>query len=92
MIRISSSFTPIVTVRLLNRSARKPPAMENRMNGSENKRRRQRHQRVVHPLRQRHVQPDERDHHLEGVVVERALELGDDQAPEPAQQRLGGFR
>ena len=36
MIRISSTFTPMVTVRLLKRSAKKPPAMENRMNGSEN--------------------------------------------------------
>ena len=32
----SKTFTPTVTMRLLKRSARKPPAMENRMNGSEN--------------------------------------------------------
>ena len=92
MIRISSTFTPMLIVRLLNRSARKPPE-----HGEEKKRqreqgRRQRHQRVVHPFRQRHVQADERDHHLEGVVVERAFELGDDQAPEPAQVGLAGFR
>ena len=33
---ISNTFTPTVIVRLLNRSARKPPAMENRMKGREN--------------------------------------------------------
>ena len=92
MIRISSSFTPIVTVRLLKRSARKPPAMENRMNGSENKAAVNGTSAVVQPRREGHVQPDEHDHHLEGVVVERPFELRDDQTPKPAQLRLGGFR
>ena len=36
MIASSNTFTPSITERLLKRSARKPPAMENRMNGSEN--------------------------------------------------------
>src|SRR6185369_8440834 len=36
MISSSNTFTPSMTERLLQRSARKPPAMENRMNGSEN--------------------------------------------------------
>ena len=33
---ISKSFVPIVTVRLLNRSARYPPVIENRMKGKAN--------------------------------------------------------
>ena len=33
---ISNTFTPMVTERLLKRSARKPPAMEKRMNGRAN--------------------------------------------------------
>ena len=37
MIKTSNTFTETVTVRLLKWSARKPPAMENRMNGSANK-------------------------------------------------------
>ena len=37
MIKTSSTFTETVTVRLLKWSARKPPAIENRMNGSANK-------------------------------------------------------
>ena len=36
MTRISKHFTPRTTVRLLNRSARYPPVMENRMNGTAN--------------------------------------------------------
>ena len=36
MTRISKSFTPMTTLRLLKRSARKPPAIENKMNGSAN--------------------------------------------------------
>ncbi len=37
MIKTSSTFTATVIVRLLKRSARKPPVIENRMNGSANK-------------------------------------------------------
>ncbi len=36
MTAISKNFVPIVTVRLLKRSARKPPVIENNMNGTEN--------------------------------------------------------
>ena len=36
MMQNSNTLTPMVTVRLLLRSARKPPAIENKMNGSEN--------------------------------------------------------
>ena len=37
MMSNSNPFTPSITERLLKRSARKPPAMENRMNGSANR-------------------------------------------------------
>ncbi len=36
MMNNSKIFTPSITERLLKRSARKPPVMENRMNGSAN--------------------------------------------------------
>src|SRR5215471_19215796 len=35
MTNTSKTLTPIMTVRLLKRSARKPPAIENRMKGNE---------------------------------------------------------
>ena len=37
MMKTSSTFTAIVTVRLLKWSARKPPVIEKKMNGSANK-------------------------------------------------------
>ncbi len=37
MMSSSNTFTPSITERLLKRSARKPPAMENKMNGIANK-------------------------------------------------------
>ena len=36
MMHSSKIFTPSMTLRLLKRSARNPPTMENKMNGSEN--------------------------------------------------------
>ena len=65
--------------------------MENRMNGSANKAPVNGTRAVCIAVRERHVQADERHQRLEGVVVERAFELGDDQAPKPAQARLAGF-
>ena len=84
----------MVTVRLLYRSARKPPR-----HGEHNKRQRQqgtgqRHEAFAILLGQGQSEAEKDGQLLEGIVAESTLKLGDDQAPETAfafrEQGLAG--
>ena len=90
MTNSSKTFTPSITERLLNRSARKPPVMENRMNGSENSA--PMDSPIAILLRQGHRRAEQRhedDQVFQDIVAEGALELGDDERPETASAIFG---
>ena len=88
---ISKIFTLTLMVRLLKRSARKPPAIENRMNGSENRAVTSSPTRCNSAGGDVHAEDHEHDEPLQDVVAERALELRDEERPEAAQT-TGGVR
>ena len=52
---------------------------------------RQGHQASCFATETNHAHADKSHQRLEGVVVERAFELGDDQAPKPTHGRPAGF-
>ena len=81
----SKILTPMVTVRLLKRSARNPPAIENRMNGSANNALTCSPTRCRAGLGKPGRQDEENDEVLQRIVAERALKLGDDQTPKAPQ-------
>src|ERR1700728_4693778 len=81
---ISNNFVPIVTVRLLYRSARNPPVMENRMKGTEKRAPCHKNEPVTIGLLDRSAEDDEDDEILICVIVECTLELGCHKRPNPS--------
>ena len=73
--------------RLLKRSAKKPPAMENKMNGSENSALIDSPKRCYSTEDTLVPKMHKDDELFQHIVAERALELRDDERPEPERRR-----